>query len=69
MEIPHGRKRVLEGEEEWALTASSVSCGAGVPRPCLFRPGRQRNRESFILQVPRFVLAGQDWLGRRIGPG
>lgn len=49
--------------------ASSVSCGADVPKPCLFRPGRQRNIESFILQVPCFVLAGQDWLGQRIGPG
>lgn len=49
--------------------ASSVSCGAAVPKPRLLRPGRQRNIESFILQVPCFVLAGQDWLGWRTGPG
>lgn len=69
MVITHGRKRVLEGEEERAQMGSSVSCGAAVPKPCLLRPGRQRNTESFILQVPCFVLAGQDWLGWRTGPG
>lgn len=69
MEIPHGRKRVLEGEEECALTASSVSCGAGIPRPCLFRPGRQKNRVFHSPGSPRFVLVDQDWLGWRIGPG
>lgn len=36
-----------------------TSCGVDVPKPCLSRPGRQRNTESSLPQVPCFVLDGQ----------
>lgn len=69
MEIDRGRERVLEGEEERPQKVSSDSCGADVPKPCLSRPGRQRNIESSLPQVPCSLLDGQDCLGWRIGPG
>lgn len=65
MEIDGGRKRILEGEEE----VSSPPVGVDVPRPCLSRPGRQRNIASSLPQVPCFVLDGQDCLRWRVHLG
>lgn len=46
-----------------------ASCGVAVPKPCLSRPGRQRNIASSLPQVPCFVLDGQDCLGWRVDLG
>lgn len=71
MEIDRGRERVLEGEEERPQKVSSDSCGADVPKPCLSRPGRQRNIRVFsspgsLLSSGWSRLSGvenRSWLG------
>lgn len=67
MEIDGGRKKILEGEEE-VTTEGLLACGVDVPKPCLSRPGRQRNT-AFSLPPGSLLCSGWARLGWRVDPG
>lgn len=48
----------LTGKRGGVTRVHSVSCGADVPKPCLFRPGRQRNVESLSEERRVFYSPG-----------